>query len=109
MCSSDLATLLVFLSSNWGRATLGANLQTAREWLRQIAQATEEIPLLGWITGQAFAALSQSLHVLEETYRTLGASALKGLFVDVVVATTVVLFMNGRKSQTKKYTNTGGQ
>lgn len=101
------ATLLVFLSSGWGRATLGANLQTAREWLRQIAQATEDIPLLGWITGQAFSAISQSLHVLEETYRTLGASAMKGLFVDIVVATTVILFMNGRKSQTRK-TESGG-
>ncbi len=101
------ATLLVFLSSGWGRATLGASLQTARGWLRQIAQATEEIPLLGWVTGQAFSVISQSLHLLEETYRTLGASAMKGLFVDVVVATTVIVFVNGRKSQARK-ASTGG-
>lgn len=101
------ATLLLFLSSGWGRATLGANLVTAREWLRQITQATEDIPLLGWVTGQAFAVLSQSLHILEETYRTLGASAMKGLFVDMVVATTVYMVLNGRKSQARK-TDLGG-
>jgi hypothetical protein len=101
------AALLLFLSSAWGRATLGANIQMAREWVRQIAQATEDVPLLGWVTSEALGVLSQSFHILEETYRTLGVTAVKGVFVDMVVVTALYFMFQGRKQNSHKV-NRGG-
>ena len=101
------AALLLFLSSAWGRATLGANIQMAREWVRQIAQATEDVPLLGWVTSEALGVLSQSFHILEETYKTLGATAVKGVFVDIVIVTALYFIFQGRKQNSHKV-NRGG-
>lgn len=96
------ATLLLFLSSEWGRATLDASLGTVEDWFRQIARATAEIPLLGWITAEAFSSLSQSARLLEETYLHIGANAMRGVFLDTAIVTGVYFIYQGRnrKKQT---------
>jgi len=96
------AALLIFLSKGWGRAALGASLYDTQNWLRQIAQATKEIPLLGKITEEAFAVLAQSVHLLEDAYLHIGANAMRGVFLDVAVATGVYLVFNGRRHKAQQ-------
>ncbi len=97
MLGAFFATLLLFLTSAWGRATLDATLSTVQDWLHQIAQATAEIPLLGAITAEAFNALSQSVHLLEETYLHIGANAMRGVFLDTAIAMGVYFIYQGRQ------------
>jgi len=102
MLGAFFATLLLFLTSGWGRNTLDATMSTVQDWLRQIAQATKEIPLLGKITEEAFGVLAQSVHLLEETYLHIGANAMRGVFLDVAIAMGAYFIYHGRSQKARQ-------
>ncbi len=76
------ASLLFFISTSWGREALGANLPGVRAWFDQMGALFERVPLLGRLTAALAASLGQLGELLSETYRSLGASAARGLTLD---------------------------
>ena len=79
------AVMGYFVSSNWGREMLGANLATAKAWVAQMAATLEKIPVFGRLALLVFAALAQIGTLLGDTYRNVGDMAVHGLAMDIGV------------------------
>ena len=78
-----LALIAFFLSLNWGRQMLGANLEMAGEWLGQIGDTLKQVPVLGQIVASIVSALSQMSSSISEAYHSVGALAAQGIALNV--------------------------
>lgn len=93
-----LAAVLTFcLSTSWGRAMLGVNIESASAWFTQIQAALQSVPVLGGIVAVVFAALTQVGRMLGDTYRNLGAMVAKGVIVDVALCAAGYYYLSRRQ------------
>ena len=99
------AMLAVFLSTEWGRNMIGANLQAASAWLEQVKMALERVPVLGTFVAYIAAALSQVIGLVQETYNTLGYKAAIGVALDASLCGAAYYFLMARhrRSQNSGY------
>ena len=93
------AVMGYFVSSNWGREMLGANLATAKAWVAQMAATLEKIPVFGRLALLVFAALAQIGTLLGDTYRNVGDMAVHGLAMDIGVCIAGYYFLVARKQR----------
>jgi len=93
------AVLVVLVSTSWGRELLGQNVAAARIWLNEISEAVKEVPMLGSLTTYIVGALTQNVKMIEETYRTLGDTAVQGLILDAGLCAAAYYFLAARKSR----------
>jgi hypothetical protein len=80
---------------------LGVNVTAALDWLGQVGDMIRRVPLLGWIIGLVLSILARTGGLVEETYRTLGATAVHGLIVDIVLGALACYFMARRQRVTR--------
>jgi hypothetical protein len=86
----------VFLTTEWGRNMIGANLQAASAWLEQVRMALERVPVLGTFVAYIAAALSQVMGMVQETYNTLGYKAAIGVALDASLCGAAYYFLMAR-------------
>jgi hypothetical protein len=80
-----LAVVGFFLITNWGREALGVNAIAASQWLSQLGEVAQEMPLLGSIVALIGTVLAKVSDTLQETYRSQGAMNTLGLTLDFAI------------------------
>ncbi len=98
--ASVLTAVMAFLlTTPWGRNALSTDLDSMRQWMEQIGDALHRVPLFGRLTTYLFAAMTQMNDSVSETYRTLGATAAKGLTLDIALCACACFFLAVRKQR----------
>jgi hypothetical protein len=101
--ASVLTAVMAFLMTTaWGRNALSSDLEALQAWIQQMGDALHRVPLFGRLTTYLFAAMTQMSSSVSETYRTLGATAAKGLTIDIALCACACFFLAVRKQRSQR-------
>jgi len=101
--ASVLTAIMAFLmTTQWGRNALSSDLEALQSWMQQMGDALNRVPLFGRMTSYMFAALTQMSDSVTETYRTLGATAAKGLTIDIALCACACFFLAVRRQRSQR-------
>jgi hypothetical protein len=101
--ASVLTAVMAFLMTTaWGRNALSSDVDALRAWMNQMGDALNRVPLFGRLTAYMFAAMTQMSDSVSETYRTLGATAAKGLTIDIALCACACFFLAVRRQRSQR-------
>lgn len=101
--ASVLTAVMAFLMTTaWGRNALSSDMDALQTWMQQMGDALNRVPLFGRLTAYLFAAMTQMSDSVSETYRTLGATAAKGLTIDIALCACACFFLAARKQRSRQ-------
>ncbi|MCW3097334.1 MAG: hypothetical protein JWL77_2952, partial [Chthonomonadaceae bacterium] len=101
--ASVLTAVMAFLmTTSWGRNALSSDLDALQAWMQQMGDALNRVPLFGRLTAYLFAAMTQMSDSVSETYRTLGATAAKGLTIDIALCACACFFLAVRRQRSQR-------
>ena len=101
--ASVLTAVMAFLMTTaWGRNALSSDLEALQAWMQQMGDALNRVPLFGRMTSYLFAAMTQMSDSISETYRTLGATAAKGLTLDIALCACAYFFLAVRRQRSQR-------
>ena len=101
--ASVLTAVMAFLmTTGWGRNALSTDMDAMRAWMDQMSAALNRVPLFGRLTAYLFAAMTQMSDSVTETYRTLGATAAKGLTIDIALCACACFFLAVRRQRSRR-------
>lgn len=100
--ASVLTAIMAFLmTTKWGRNALSSDLNALQAWMQQMGDALNRVPFFGRLTAYLFAAMTQMNDSVSETYRTLGATAAKGLTIDIALCACACFFLAVRRQRSR--------
>ena len=101
--ASVLTAVMAFLMTTaWGRNALSSDLNALRTWMQQMGDALNRVPVFGRLTAYLFAAMTQMSDSVSESYRTLGATAAKGLTIDIALCACAYFFLAVRRQRSRQ-------
>ena len=101
--ASVLTAVMAFLMTTaWGRNALSSDVDALQVWMQQMGDALNRVPLFGRLTAYLFAAMTQMSDSVSETYRTLGATAAKGLTIDIALCACACFFLAVRRQRSRQ-------
>ncbi|GEM_PF-2000245 len=101
--ASVLTAVMAFLMTTpWGRNALSSDLDALQAWMQQMGDALSRVPVFGRLTAYLFAAMTQMSDSVSETYRTLGATAAKGLTIDIALCACACFFLAARRQRSQR-------
>ncbi len=101
--ASVLTAVMAFLmTTKWGRNALGSDLDALQAWMQQMGDTLNRVPLFGRLTAYLFAAMTQMSDSVSATYRTLGATAAKGLTLDIALCACAYFFLAVRRQRSQR-------
>jgi hypothetical protein len=101
--ASVLTAVMAFLmTTKWGRNALSSDVDALQAWIQQMSDALARVPVFGRLTAYLFGAMTQMSDSVSETYRTLGATAAKGLTIDIALCACACFFLAARKQRIQR-------